>query len=311
MAVIDALTQSTRPSVGAGRAAPSERWGRLALLAPSIILLFGVFVVPLAIMLWRAFTDPHPGLDNLTWYLGDATQRRVLVRTFTTAAKVTVVCLLLGYPYAYAMVAAGPKLRAVLTLLVLVPFWTSLMVRTFAWVILLQDNGPVQRVLAAVGLGDVHLIRTNVGVIIGMSQILLPFLVMPLYAVMSGIDRRLVLASSSLGARPITSFLRVWLPLSLPGIGAGSLMVFISSLGFYVTPALLGSPNDSLVSQQIYTQVSGLLQWGRGGAMGVVLLVATFAILAVLMVSIRGAARRQTRQTEAGTEATTAGAATS
>jgi putative spermidine/putrescine transport system permease protein len=300
MAVIEALTQSTGPGAPTGRrAAPSERWGRLGLLAPSIVLLAGVFVVPLAIMLWRAFTDPHPGFDNLAWYLGDATQRRVLVRTFSTAIKVTAVCLLLGYPYAYAMVAAGPKLRAALTLLVLVPFWTSLMVRTFAWVILLQDNGPAQRVLAAVGLGHVALIRTNIGVIIGMSQILLPFLVMPLYAVMSNIDRRLILASSSLGARPLTSFVRIWLPLSLPGVGAGSLMVFISSLGFYVTPALLGSPRDSLISQQIYTQVNGLLQWGRGGAMGVVLLAVTFAILAVLMVSIRRSGRRQA-QTRAG-----------
>ena len=117
-----------------------------------------------------------------------------------------------------------------------------------------------------------RLIRTNLGVVIGMSQILLPFMVLPLYAVMAGIDRRLVLASASLGARPLTSFLRIWVPLSLPGVGAGCLMVFISSLGFYVTPALLGSPNNSLISQQIYVQVSSLLQWGKGGAMGVVLL---------------------------------------
>ncbi|NJC73939.1 ABC transporter permease [Planosporangium thailandense] len=300
MAVVEALTQATSPGVPAGRrAAPSERWGRLALLAPSIVLLLGVFLVPLGIMLWRAFTDPHPGLDNLTWYVGDRVQRQVLFRTFTTAFKVTVVCLLLGYPYAYAMVAAGPKLRAALTLLVLVPFWTSLMVRSFAWVILLQDRGPVQHLLTALGLGHPQLIRTNLGVIIGMSQILLPFLVMPLYAVMSTIDRRLILASSSLGAHPLTSFVRVWLPLSLPGVGAGSLMVFISSLGFYVTPALLGSPRDSLISQQLYTQVNVLLQWGRGGAMGAVLLVVTFAILAVLMLSIRQSARRHTKASEA------------
>ena len=135
------------------------------------------------------------------------------------------------------MVAFGAKVRAALTLLVLVPFWTSLMVRTFAWVILLQDNGPVHSVLKPIGLGDVHLIRTNLGVVIGMSQILLPFMVLPLYAVLAGIDRRLVLASASLGARPLTSFARIWVPLSLPGVGAGCLMVFISSLGFYVTPA--------------------------------------------------------------------------
>lgn len=298
MAVPQAL--ASRPGLAdplGGRAAASKRWGRLGLLAPAVILLIGVFVVPLVIMLWYAFTDPQVGFGNFTWYLGDAVQRRVLLRTFTTAITVTAVCVVLGYPYAYAMVAAGPKLRAVLTLLVLVPFWTSLMVRTFAWVILLQDNGPIQRALAAVGLGELQLIRTNLGVIIGMSHILLPFIVLPLYAVMSNIDRRLVLASSSLGARPMTSFLRVWLPLSLPGVGAGSLMVFISSLGFYVTPALLGSPSDSLISQQIFTQVNGLLQWGRGGAMGVVLLASTFAILAILMISIRRSTRQQAATT--------------
>jgi len=274
------------------QAAPSKRGGRLGLLAPAGLLLIVGLIVPLVIMLWYAFTDPSVGLGNFRWYLGDAVQQRILLRTFTTAVNVTVVCVLLGYPYAYAMVAAGPKLRAVLTLLVLVPFWTSLMVRTFAWVILLQDHGPVRTLLATLGLGEVQLIRTNLGVVIGMSQILLPFFVMPLYAVITNIDRRLILASSGLGAGPLTSFFRIWLPLSLPGVGAGSLIVFISSLGFYVTPALLGSPGNSLISQQIFTQVNGLLQWGRAGTMGVVLVVITFAILAILALVSRRSTRR-------------------
>ncbi|WP_234880322.1 ABC transporter permease [Mycolicibacterium litorale] len=264
------------------------------MIAPALVLVVGVFAVPLAIMLWRAVSEPELGFANFGWYLSDAVQREVLVRTFGTGIEVTAICLLLGYPYAYAMVAAGPKLRMVMTFVVLVPFWTSLMVRTFAWVILLQDDGPLHSALTALGFDDVQLIRTNLGVVIGMSQILLPFMVLPLYAVMSGIDRRLVLASSSLGARPITSFFRVWLPLSLPGVGAGCLMVFISSLGFYVTPALLGAPDDSLISQQIYVQVNSLLQWGRGGAMGVVLLVVTFVVLAVLMLLMRRSRKVQT-----------------
>lgn len=298
MAVLEAPPGPIRSNVGADRAARSERWRRLGFLAPSAILLIGVFLIPLGIMLWFAFTDPRPGLENLSWYLGDPVQRSVLLRTFTTAAKVTAVCLVLGYPYAYAMVAAGPRLRAVLTLLVIVPFWTSLMVRTFAWIILLQDNGLVHRVLSAIGLGQVQLIRSNLGVIIGMSQILLPFMVLPLYAVMSNIDRRLILASSSLGARPLVSFTRIWLPLSLPGVGAGVLMVFISSLGFYVTPALLGSPGDSLISQQIFIQVNSLLQWGRGGAMGVVLLVVTLIIFGVLTAIMRLSTRRQAERAQ-------------
>jgi putative spermidine/putrescine transport system permease protein len=287
-------------SGAAGTKRPPRRrqraWGQAGLLTPALLLLLIMFLVPLAVMAWRAFTDPQPGVENLTWYLGDDVQRTVLARTFTTAIKVTVVCVLLGYPYAYAMTAAGPRLRAVLTLLVLVPFWTSLMVRTFAWIILLQDGGPIRRALSAVGVQHVELIRTNLGVVIGMSQILLPFMVMPIFAAMTNIDRRLVQASSSLGARPVTSFTRVWLPLSLPGVGAGVLIVFISSLGFYVTPALLGAPNDSLVSQQIFTQVNSLLQWGRGGAMGLVLLVLTFLLLGLSWAVVKWASARRTRR---------------
>jgi putative spermidine/putrescine transport system permease protein len=294
MTVVDVLAGGGAPPQSRAEEAGAQRRRRsaYALLAPALVLVIGVFAVPLAVMLWRSFTDPVTGFDNFSWYVGDAVQREVLLRTFTTGVQVTVICLLLGYPYAYAMVAFGPKVRAALTLLVLVPFWTSLMVRTFAWVILLQDNGPAQTALSLIGLGDVQLIRTNLGVVIGMSQILLPFMVLPLYAVMSGVDRRLVLASSSLGARPLTSFARIWVPLTMPGIGAGCLMVFISSLGFYVTPALLGAPDNALISQQIYVQVNGLLQWGRGGAMGVVLLLLTFLVLAVLMLLLRRGARQ-------------------
>jgi putative spermidine/putrescine transport system permease protein len=295
MTVVDVLSGGAAPPRSRAEEAGAKRRRRsaYALLAPALVLVIGIFAAPLGVMLWRAFTDPVVGFDNFTWYAGDAVQREVLLRTFTTGLEVTVICLLLGYPYAYAMVAFGPKVRAALTLLVLVPFWTSLMVRTFAWVILLQDNGPAHALLSLVGLGDVQLIRTNLGVVIGMSQILLPFMVLPLYAVMSGVDRRLVLASSSLGARPLTSFTRIWVPLTMPGIGAGCLMVFISSLGFYVTPALLGSPDNALISQQIYVQVNGLLQWGRGGAMGVVLLLLTFLVLAVLMIVLRRASRQE------------------
>jgi putative spermidine/putrescine transport system permease protein len=295
MTVVDVFSGGAAPPRSRTEVAGAKhrRRGAYALLAPSVILVIGVFVVPLALMLWRAFTDPVAGFGNFSWYVGDDVQRRVLLRTFTTGLEVTVICLILGYPYAYAMVAFGSKVRAVLTMLVLVPFWTSLMVRTFAWVILLQDNGPAHAVLKLIGLGEVRLIRTNLGVVIGMSQILVPFMVLPLYAVMSGIDRRLVLASSSLGARPLMSFARIWAPLTMPGVGAGCLMVFISSLGFYVTPALLGSPDNALISQQIYVQVNSLLQWGRGAAMGVVLLLLTFVVLAVLMLALRRASRQE------------------
>lgn len=250
------------------------------LLSPSLLLMAAFFLLPLAFVVWLTATDGAGFLGNVGWYLSDPVQRAVLVRTFTTAGLVTLSCAVVGYGYAYLMASASPRARMVLTIIVLMPFWTSLMVRTFAWVILLQDNGLVNNALAAAGLGRWSLIRTTTGVVIGMAQVLLPLMVMPIYSTMTRIDRGLLSASATLGARPATTFLRIWLPLSLPGVGAGSLLVFISSLGFYVTPALLGSPDSSLISQQIFAQVSGLLEWGRGGAMGLSLLVITGALLA-------------------------------
>ncbi|SEH03601.1 putative spermidine/putrescine transport system permease protein [Nonomuraea solani] len=264
------------------------------LILPALIVLAVFFLYPLVSMAISAFTDPTPGFGNFSWFFGEPQNLKVLGRTFTTGLWVTVIALVVSYPYAYAMTIAGPRVRAVLTLLVLVPFWTSLMVRTFAWVILLQDTGVINGALQAIGLGPFDLIRTQTGVVIGMVQLLMPFMVLPLYAVMSGIDRRLLTAAGSLGAHPIKAFVKVYLPLSLPGVSAGCLTVFISALGFYVTPALLGSPTDALISQQIFTQVNGLLKWGRGGAMGVVLLGLTLAMIALLALTLRRTGRKVT-----------------
>jgi putative spermidine/putrescine transport system permease protein len=293
MVLLDELSGTARPAAK-GRAAAREPGGRrpALLLLPALVALAVFFLYPLAVVVWNAFADPAPGLGNFTWFFGEPANIRTLTRTFTTALWVTLVSLVLSYPYAYAMTIAGPRLRGMLTMLVLLPFWTSLMVRTFAWVILLQDTGVINQILGTFGLGPFSLIRTQTGVIIGMVQLLMPFMVLPLYAVMSGIDRRLLPAARSLGARPGTAFATVYMPLSLPGVSAGCLTVFISALGFYITPALLGSPTDALISQQIFTQVNGLLKWGRGGAMGVVLLGLTLAMVALLAVSLRRAGKR-------------------
>lgn len=281
-ALIDIASPATgaRPRKGAG-----GRWGWL--LLPAVVLLAVLFLVPLGLMAWRSFTEPTPGAGNYSWFFTSDVAVTTLVRTLTVGAVVTLVTLLLSYPYAYLMTVSGPRARIWLTLLVLLPFWTSLMVRTFAWVVLLQDNGVINQLLGTVGLGPLQLIRTPAGVVIGMSQVLMPFMVLPLFAVMSGIDRRLLDAAQGMGARPATAFLRVFVPLSLPGVGAGSLTVFITSLGFYITPALLGSPDQALISQQIFTQVNGLLAWGRGGAMGVVLLAVTLLLLGLVGVVLR------------------------
>jgi putative spermidine/putrescine transport system permease protein len=251
------------------------------LAVPALLLLIAVMGYPLLIIVLRSVQDPQWGLQNYVWFFSTPVNLTVLQRTFSISAWVTIVCIICAYPYAYAMTAVGPRLRLLLILCVLVPFWVSGVVRTLAWVILLQDSGVINTTLKALGFSSIKLIRTQTGVVIGMAQVLMPFMILPLYSVMKGIDLRLLQAARSLGARPFKAFLDVYLPLSLPGVYAGGIIVFILSLGFYITPALLGGPRSTMLSTLVQNQVLSLLNWGRGGAMGVVLLVATFILLAL------------------------------
>jgi len=272
------------PAAGADQPAFLSRFrprGAVWLAAPAVLVLLVVLAYPLGIVVWRSFTDPAVGVDNYVWFFQSAVNRTVLQRTFVVAAWVTLVSLVCAYPYAYAMTIVGKNVRLALILCVLVPFWLSGVVRTLAWVILLQDSGVINSILRGLGLSPVKLIRTLPGVVIGMTQVLLPFMILPIYSVMKGIDTRLLQAARSLGAKPWKAFLQIYVPLSLPGVYAGAIIVFILSLGFYITPALLGGPRSILLSSLVQNQVLSLLNWGRGGAMGVVLLVATFVLLAI------------------------------
>lgn len=255
--------------------------GPAALTFPALAVLILVMAVPLGAIILRSFTEPELGFQNYIWFFDTPVNITVLLRTFKISAMVTLCCVIAGYPYAFAISVAGPRLRLVLILCVLVPFWVSGIVRTLAWVILLQDSGVINRSLVWMGFDKIKLIRTQLGVTIGMTQVLLPFMIMPLYAVMRGIDLRLLQAARSLGARPISTFFQVYLPLSLPGIFAGGTIVFILALGFYITPLLLGGSQSTMLSTLIQQQVLSLLKWGQGGAMGVVLLIATFGLLAI------------------------------
>lgn len=270
--------------------------GAAWLAAPAVLLLVAALAYPLAIVVLRSFTDPELGFGNYIWFFQSAVNRTVLQRTFVVAAWVTFASLVCAYPYAYAMTIVGKNLRLILILCVLVPFWLSGVVRTLAWVILLQDSGVINSILRGIGLSPVKLIRTLPGVVIGMTQVLLPFMILPIYSVMKGIDTRLLQAARSLGAKPARAFLQIYVPLSLPGVYAGAIIVFILSLGFYITPALLGGPRSIMLSSLVQNQVLSLLNWGRGGAMGVVLLVATFVLLALaapLMRQKHAAKRRE------------------
>ncbi|MHA6628022.1 ABC transporter permease [Pseudonocardia sichuanensis] len=274
---VDAAPAATVPA--AARRRPRGR-PLLLLALPAVVVLAVFFVVPAARLAWLSVSEPALGFGNYTGMASDGVVVTVVLRTLGMAAVVTVLCVLCAYPYAYLMTIVGPRWRAVLTALVLLPFWTSLMARTFAWVVLLQDTGLVNGLLAAVGLGPARLLGTTAGVSVAMAQVMLPFMVLPVYSAMRGIDRRLVDAAMGLGATPFAAFLRVYLPLSLRGVAAGATLVMVLSLGFYVTPSLVGSPQQSMLAQLISVQVNQLVDFGAAGALAVTLLVVTLVLVA-------------------------------
>jgi len=204
----------------------------------------------------------------------------ILLRTLWISFVVTLVCILLGYPLAYLIATAPPRRAKILILLVLLPFWTSLLVRTAAWVIVLQKAGVVNDALLFLGLIDepLTLIFNRTGVYIAMVHILLPFMVLPLYSVMKGISPDHMRAAASLGARPMAAFLSIYLPQSMPGLAAGCLLVYVIALGFYITPALIGGGSDQMLAYLIAEFATNTANWGLAGALAMLLL----ACIAVL-----------------------------
>lgn len=213
----------------------------------------------------------------------EAIYRQVFLRTFLVALSVTALCLVIGFPVAYLLATRPPRIANILMILVLLPFWTSLLVRTTAWVVLLQSNGVVNEILTGLGItdGPLQLVYNRVGVLVAMTHVLLPYMILPLYSVMRSIPPAHLRAAYSLGARPVGAFLRVYLPQTLPGIGAGALLVFILALGYYITPALVGGPADQMISWFIAFYTTSTVNWGMASALGLLLLVATLALYAV------------------------------
>ncbi len=207
----------------------------------------------------------------------------VLGRTFYISALVTVITLLLAYPVAMMLAHAPMKLASILLIFVLVPFWTSLLVRTTAWFVLLQDNGPVNDFIQYLNLSDGpwKLIFSRFGTVTAMVHIQLPFTLLPIYAVMKGISPNYVRAARSLGGGPFYSFFRIYLPMTLPGIGAGCLLTFILCLGYYITPALVGGASDQMVSGVIASAMNQENNWGKASALSAILLIATLVLFFV------------------------------
>jgi putative spermidine/putrescine transport system permease protein len=209
--------------------------------------------------------------------------RMILGRTLWISAMVTLFCLLLGYPTAWYLSQQSGRKAAILLFLVLLPFWTSLLVRTVAWVVLLQREGVVNDALLTAGLitEPLRMIFNRFAVYAAMVHVLLPFMILPLYSVMKAIPPSYLRAAASLGAPPLTAWLRVYLPQTLPGIGAGCLMVFIQALGYYVTPALVGGADDQMISYFIAFYASKTINWGMAAGLALILLVATMALYTV------------------------------
>ena len=262
--------------------AMTNRYRWLPILPVLIYLLF-FFVIPLSRALYGSFWDPDFSLKHYAHFFTRPVYVKVVLNSFRIAMSVTFFSLLLGYPYAYLLSGLRERTANKLLIFVVLPFWVSLLVRNYAWMVLLGRNGVFNSVLMGVGFIDrpVKLIYNSTGVNIGMVHIMLPYMILSLYAVMRGIDRNLLKAAQSLGANRLRTFLRIFLPLSLPGVGGGCLMVFIMAIGFFITPAILGGPRDTMIAQLIEQHVTLLLNWGFAFAAAFILLMFTIAVLLV------------------------------
>ncbi|MBO7844711.1 ABC transporter permease [Burkholderia pseudomallei] len=276
-------------------ARPARRrrdWRSFRLLAPALLLLVIFFLLPVLSLLLHSILEPTLGLQNYTQLLGSTTYLRVFGNTFLVATVVTVATFAIGFPTAWLLAIAPRKVSSLLFSILLLSMWTNLLARTFAWMVLLQATGPINRTLTALGLihEPLALVNNLIGVTIGMTYIMLPFLVMPLHATLRSIDPSTLRAAAVCGASRWQAFWRVLVPLAMPGIASGALMVFVMALGYFVTPALLGGPSYMMLAELIAQLVQSLLNWGLAGAAAFVLLAATLSLYA-LQLRFTGSAR--------------------
>jgi putative spermidine/putrescine transport system permease protein/spermidine/putrescine transport system permease protein len=258
-----------------------ERLALAGLTSPAFIVLGLLLFIPVGWLFWLSFFDQDSlSLANYTRMVVEPAYISIFLTTFELSVLVTALAVLLGYPLSYMIAALPPRAASICLSLVLIPFWTALLVRTYAWLVILQRRGIVNTVLMDWGVIDepLQLVHNFTGTTIGMLHIMIPFLVLPLYANMRAIDRDYVRAAASLGASPTSAFWRVYLPLSLPGLAAGTVMVFVICLGFYVTPQFLGGGRVTTISMKIQQNIATYFDWGAASSLGVVLFIVTLAI---------------------------------
>jgi len=253
-------------------------------VVPLLAVLVVLYAYPLAMVLWISVSDPAFGLGNYEKLFTAAGIQRMLWTTLKLCLITSAIAMVMGYVVAYALVHVGERQRTLMWLFILIPFWVSVLARTFSWLILLHDNGVINDALRAWGLTTepVELVRNQFGVVVGMVHYMVPYAVLPLYAAMRGIDPRTVAAARGLGAGPFNAFLRVFLPLSLPGIVAAGVLVFILTLGFFVTPAILGGGKTMMIAEYVSVQILQTVRWGIGSMLAVVLVAWVFVSLGVV-----------------------------
>ena len=260
-----------------------ERLTFLGLGLPYFLVVALLIILPVGWLFYLSFIGRDGGFsfENYERMIKSRAYIRIFITTFKISILTTLICVLIGYPLAYFMSQLTRKWANICMIGVLIPFWTSLLVRTYAWLVLLQKKGLLNNMAIDIGLisEPIKFVHNTTGTLIGMVHIMLPFLILPLYANMRSIDKECIKAASSLGATPTRAFWTVFFPLSLPGLLAGLLIVFVLCLGFYVTPAILGGGRVIMAAMKISSNIELYFSWGAASALGVVLLVVTGIIL--------------------------------
>jgi putative spermidine/putrescine transport system permease protein/spermidine/putrescine transport system permease protein len=262
-----------------------ERLALFGLCSPALLIVLVILIIPVSWLFFLSFigADGSFSLENYERMIARKSYYRIFETTFVVSLATTGLCILIGYPFAYFLSQLPSRIANLCLIAVLLPFWTSLLVRTYAWLVLLQKRGLINDWAIGAGLWDEPLkfVHNMTGTLIGMVHIMVPFLILPVYSSMKAIDRNYLRAAANLGAGPTRAFWTVFFPQSLPGLFAGSLIVFILCLGFFVTPAVLGGGKVIMVSMKIASNIELFVNWGAASALGVVLLLLTIAILLI------------------------------
>jgi putative spermidine/putrescine transport system permease protein len=263
-------------------------WPRISpawwLVLPIVLLIGGLYLVPLLAVLELSLTQPAPGFGNYERLLTSPSTARVLVTTLRVCAATTLVTIVLGFVVALAMSRLKGLHQRLMIVCIIIPLWISVIARGLSWLVILRDNGLINGWLIGFGLIDspIRFVNAELGVVIGMVHYSLPYGILPMFAVMRGIDQRLLFASQSLGANSRTTFFKVFFPLALPGVLTATLLVFVFGLGFYVTPALLGGGRVVMLAESVSVYILATARWGLGAAQAVLLFILTMSLIGIL-----------------------------